>query len=700
MSSQRTLPNIYLMSLLNAAYQGLHIYWTDKDHRLLLCNVSLARCIGFSDPGELYGKTLLEIAKICHQDEKQIKKIQNNNLQIMTTRQPAVFEEQCDFDGNYAVFLSYKAPFYDEHGNVQGIFGISHDITEMKKAWLELEKSKYATDFYLESILMSSPSNIYWLDKEGRSLGYNDQQVRHLGLKSRTQALGKTIFDVAAMMGWDPEVARKIREQDLAVMDSRQPSITRETVLINDEERVYLASKSPMFDDKNEVIGILGISTDITEQALIEKNLEIARQKAEASNRAKTQFVSNISHDIRTPLVGIQGIASWLMERVPEELQQEVQALVSASDELLILLNNVINLAKLEDDEQTEVKQEVFDLQTLINKLIVLFGPVAKQRGLILEADYAEDIPQKFISDFLLVQRSILNLVSNALKFTEQGHVIVRVQKDESALNPDEQIFSLQIIVEDTGIGIAPEAQTEIFEKFYRATPSFQGKYRGSGLGLSIVARFVSKLGGNVGVRSDLGKGSRFTINLPLKIADDALGIAVKNPDDYASDHAVAIQNEVMPNQLKIEQIFPEGVSISPQPRILLVEDNPLIQKGVTHTLNKLNCFVEIAATGTRALEMAAARQYDLIFMDIGLPDHDGLWVSRQIRQLPYAQGQSQTPIVALTAHIDQKYEEICTEAGMNKIIVKPLSSEEAQRCLDRFILNHKIPESSTKSIT
>jgi two-component system, OmpR family, aerobic respiration control sensor histidine kinase ArcB len=698
MDSQLTVADLYLKSLLNATYQGLHIYWTDKDNRLLLCNVSQSRSVGFSDPGELYGKTLLEIAKICHQDEEQIKKIQNNNLQIMTMREPAIFEEQCDFGGNYAVFLSYKAPFYDENGNVQGIFGISHDITEMKKARLELEKSKHATDFYLESILLSSPSNIYWLDKDGRSLGYNDQQVKHLGLKSRTQALGKTVFDVAAMMGWDPEVARKIRENDIAVMESRQPSISRETVFISGEERTYLASKSPMFDDKNEVIGILGISTDITEQAQVEKNLEIARQKAEASNRAKTQFVSNISHDIRTPLVGIQGIASWLMERVPEELQQEVQALVSASDELLILLNNVINLAKLEDDEQTEVKQEVFDLQTLINKLIVLFGPVAKQRGLILEADYAEDIPKKFISDSLLVQRSILNLVSNALKFTEQGHVIVRVQKNESALNVDEQLFPLRIIVEDTGIGIAPEAQTEIFEKFYRAWPSSQGKYRGSGLGLSIVARFVSKLGGNVEVRSVLGKGSCFMINLPLKIADDASWIVIKNPDDYASDHAVAIQNQVTPNQLKIKQVFPEGGSISRQPRILLVEDNALIQKGVTHTLNKLNCFVEIAATGTQGLEMAATRQYNLIFMDIGLPDHDGLWVSRQIRQLPHPQGQ--TPIIALTAHIDLKYEEVCTEAGMDKIIVKPLSSEEAQRCLDRFVLNRKMSESSTKSIT
>ena len=444
-----------------------------------------------------------------------------------------------------------------------------------------------------------------------------------------------------------------------------------------------------MFDDKNEVIGILGISTDITEQVQIERKLEIAKQRAEASNRAKTQFVSNISHDIRTPLVGIQGIAGWLMERVPAELREEVQALVDTSDELLILLNSVINLAKLEDDEQTEIKQEVFDLHMLISKLIVLFGPVAKQRGLILGEDYAKDIPNKFVSDTLLVQRSILNLVSNALKFTEQGHVIVRVQKDESAMNPDEHIFPIQIIVEDTGIGIAPEAQTEIFEKFYRGTPSFQGKYRGSGLGLSIVARFVSKLGGNVIVSSELGKGSRFTINLPLKIADDTSGLAVKNPDDYACDHAVAIRNEIKPNQLKIEQVFPEGVSILELTRILLIEDNSLIQKGVTHTLNQLNCFVEIAGTGAQALEMAATRQYDLIFMDIGLPDYDGLWVSQQIRQLPYPRGQ--TPIVALTAHVGQKYETVCTGAGINKIITKPLKLAEAQHCLDRFVLNSKI---------
>ena len=179
----------------------------------------------------------MEIAELCHQDKEQIEKIQANNLQIMTTRQSAVFEEEYDFGGNYFVCLSYKAPFYDEHGNVRGIFGISHDITEMKKTRLELEKTKHATDFYLESILMSSPSNIYWLDKEGRSLGYNDQQVRHLGLKSRTQALGKTIFDVAAMMDGTLAWPKKRCEHDFFVMESRQPSIHRETVFINGDER-------------------------------------------------------------------------------------------------------------------------------------------------------------------------------------------------------------------------------------------------------------------------------------------------------------------------------------------------------------------------------------------------------------------------------------------------------------------------------
>jgi two-component system, OmpR family, aerobic respiration control sensor histidine kinase ArcB len=668
----------YLSSLLNAAYEGLHIYWLNKNHQVLLCNVTQARYLGFNNQKEIYGMSMMDIAKLCGQNFEQIKKIEANNIQIMTTLCPTIFEERFDQAGETAIFLSYKAPFLHEDGSVQGVFGISTNITASKKAELALEQSKHAVDVYLESILMSSPSNIYWLDKEGRSLGYNDQQVKHLGMKSRTQAIGKTIFDVAAMLGWDPEMAKKIREHDIVVMESRQPSIHREVVKLNGEEKTFIASKSPMFDTDGEVIGILGISTDITEQAKIEKDLAVAKEKAEASNRAKTQFISNISHDIRTPLVGIQGIASWLLEKVPQEFHQEVEAIVRSNDELLRLLNNVINLSKLEDDEKNALKAEPFDLQQLVNKLIDLFAPVAKQKGLILQSEYAHEIPKTFVSDPLLIQRSILNLISNALKFTERGKVVVRVLRDDSDPSTDDTGFPVCIIVEDTGIGIPPEAQSEIFESFYRVTPSYRGKYRGSGLGLSIVERFVNKMGGKVGVDSEVGKGSRFFINLYLKLADRNDSVTLDDLDDYAADQAAAFENKISPLQLKITQEI--GL---PFAKILLVEDNPLIQKGVVHTLNKLHCFVDVAGTALQALEKIKFNHYDLIFLDIGLPDYDGLWVCQQIRAL--STSQSQIPIIALTAHEDAEYTQVCLKAGMNSILSKPLTPADAKTCLERY---------------
>lgn len=527
------------------------------------------------------------------------------------------------------------------------------------------------THLYLESILASSPSNIYWLDKEGRTLGYNDQQIKYLGLNSRDEALGKTIFDVAALLGWDPEIPQKIRTHDLEVMNSRQPSISRETVVVNGEEKVYLGCKSPMFDETGEVIGILGISTDITEQARIEKDLQLAKEKAEAANKAKSQFIASISHDIRTPLTGIQGVASWLVDKAPVELRPEIQGLVSASQELLALLNNVISLAKLELGES--ITTEAFDLQALIYRLRDLFAPIAQQKNLALRVVYPDDVPRQFVSVPVLVQRTILNLISNALKFTKQGHVMISVtQNDDGAT---------QVSVEDTGIGIPEHLCNEIFTSFNRVTPSYQGQYRGSGLGLSIARQFAEQLGGSISVKSQLGQGSQFLITLPLPLAQANVAMAAVAVDEEVQDQVRLLQPQ---QALSTEQDIEKNAATR---HILLVEDNFLIQKGIAMLLNKLNCYVEVANNGAEAIALAGKNNYDLIFMDIGLQDQDGLAVTRQIRQsFPH---HAQTPIIALTAHLETESRASCFAAGINDIIIKPLTLENARACLEQYDLTH-----------
>ncbi len=437
-----------------------------------------------------------------------------------------------------------------------------------------------------------------------------------------------------------------------------------------------------MIDKSGEIIGLLGISTDITDQVQIEKDLEEAKEKAEVSNRAKSQFIANISHDIRTPLIGIQGLANWLEEKIPAEFRADIHAIQNSSTELLSLLNNVIHLTKLEFYDESQDKNQPFDLKMMIDQLVDLFIPVSKPKNIILKSNYPDDFPHIFISDSSLIQRAILNLISNALKFTESGHVIISVEENQASAK-DEKNFPLLIIIEDTGIGIAEEEQTKIFSSFYRVNPSYQGKYQGSGLGLSIAKRFIEKLGGKIRLSSEFGKGSRFVIELSMQPANHSSS-TINYVDEYSKSQASLIHPHKPPPSPYQQTLANNKAALT---RVLLVEDNSLIQKGATNTLNKLNCYVDIAANGTQALEMARIHQFDLILLDIGLPDYDGFWVATQIRQLAEHQF---TPIIALTGHIDEQYRQECIDVGMNDFISKPLTLTNCKVALLRFVSHYK----------
>ena len=661
-----TIPELqtYLFSLLNVAYPGLHVYWFSKDHRLLLCNQSQATILGKQNISELINKPLWEIAALMDPDleaaQKVYETVKANNLQVMTDKKPLLFEEIICSSPERS-FLSYKAPFYDDAGEVQGILGISTETTEMRNLQKQLEKSQHATDIYLESILASSPSNIYWMDQEGRIIGCNDQEAKWVGFNSRHDVIGLTIFDIAKRLGWDPALAKAIREHDLTVMKDGKPAIDREYTTVSGEEKIFLTSKSPMFDNQGEVIGILGISTEITSQIQIEKKLEQAKEAAEKANRYKSEFIANISHDIRTPLLGISGMTALLAEQLPAEFQADMRAIVNASNELMQLLNSVINLVKVEMDDIQKSRLESFNLKEMIESLIDLFTPIAQQKKLLLRVYYPENIPLYFSSATYIIRQIILNLLSNAIKFTHTGTVTLTVSQDHHATVLDNKIFPLLVTVEDTGIGIAEQHYAEIFESFHRLHPAYQNKYPGSGLGLAIVKQSATQLGGKVWVSSEVDKGSCFYLSLPLPLSD---------------------QNSVPTKHIPVKQT----PKIKPPPtsnrRVLLVEDNVLIQKITSALLNKLGLTVDTARTAMSSIELAKQNHYDLIFMDIGLPDKDGVWTAQEIRKLAH---HLHTPIIALTAHLDPSYRDTCLSAGINDLITKPLTLDNAQAFLEKF---------------
>lgn len=680
---QSVKAEVYLSSLLNTVYPGLHIYWFDCHHRLILCNRAQAIALGKKDSEELKNRSLSELTRLTEPDIKSAElfceQLIKNNIEVMHSKKPILFEEAA-FDAAGRTFLSYKEPFYDQEGKVQGILGISTEITQIKLLQKQLEQSKHATDLYLESILMSSPSNIYWLDEDGRAIGCNDQQAKCVGLNSRHDIIGLTVFDLAKRLGWDPALAQQIREHDLAVMHSGKPSIAREYVVLNGEEKIYLAAKSAMFNDEGKAIGILGISTDITEQVKIEQELQQAKEKAEAANQYKTEFIANISHDIRTPLVGIHGIATWLAEKMPAELQPEMQALINASNQLLRLLNDVIQLAKLEFTGSRKLNPEHFDLSSIINQLVELFTPAARQKNLAFNVVYPAELPRQFFGYGQLIQNTLLNLLSNALKFTDHGHVALYIERDPDPPPFPESAFPLRITIEDTGIGISAQHFSTIFENFHQLNPTYQGKYYGSGLGLAIVQKSVAQLGGKVWLNSEEGKGSRFYVSFALPPSQNP-STATNLLDAHFKNQATALHTQP---SLSIEQPEKQIQRWS----VLLVEDNALIQKVTVSILNKLRCYVDSATTAQAAVELAAHQSYDLVFMDIGLPDHDGFWTTWQIRQI--LPSYAATPIIALTAHLDEEYRHMCLAAGMNDILSKPLTIDSARRCLSQYGLNNE----------
>ncbi len=675
----QTQSDLYLESILNAEIEGLNIYWFDQNHRVLLCNNTQAQTLGYRNNEEMVGKSIGDLCQRLGYTPELERQICQNNLDIMNSRKAQIFQEVGE-DNKW--FISYKAPFYDNWGQMHGVLGVSTDITDRKELERQLISAKHATDAYLESILLSSRSNIYWMDLEGKIIGCNDQQAKCFGLSSRMNLIGKNIFDVAEILNWDPDIPKKIRENDLEIITRRLEFDYEETVNIAGEDRIYRASKAPMFDQNGQVIGIMGIATDITELKRTIQELAKAKQTAEAAYKYKTQFITNISHDIRTPLIGIKHISVWLKENIPEQYHPEVDAIIKSSDELLHLLNHILTLTKLEmkDNRKQERERENFNLKQLIKKLIDLFSSITRQKNILLQMDYASEVPETFKGYPYSIQQIILNLMSNALKFTDKGHVIVRVYKNKIPLVVSEAFFPLIIMVEDTGIGIPEDQLNAVFESFQRLNPSYQNQYSGSGLGLSIAHQSVTNLGGKIWVESKVGQGSCFFVSLNMLISQE-------KPVDLKIEDTLANQ---LDSFQKLQPLsIHQSISKKSNSHVLLVEDNVLIQKGTTHLLNKLNIYVDIAKDAKSALELVKQDFYDLILMDIGLPEEDGFWATKQIRNsFP---NYAKTPIIAITAHLDEECRAISQEAGMNDIIIKPITMEILLECLKTYGLAERV---------
>ncbi|MCK4608239.1 MAG: response regulator [Gammaproteobacteria bacterium] len=523
-------------------------------------------------------------------------------------------------------------------------------------------KEKYE---FLKKIISIMPGNVYWKDRNGVFLGCNENLAKIHKLKSSEDIVGLDDYDLLTQ-----EDADIVSQTDSYVMTlGEEKSLEEKGLNIDKEPAVYLTRKVPIFDHDNKVVGMVGISIDITDRKQVEQELRTAKTIAEQANLLKSQFIANMEHDIRTPAGGIAEMTKLLAENEKDSKRREsLLSVTRSAKQLLDLLNNILAFDHVESGS-IPVLDKKLNIRDLIYEVIELEEPVAKLKELQLLVNFSDNLPDCLIGDEHRLRRILINLISNAIKFTEKGFVSLSA---ESLETKDDKICLLSLCVRDTGLGMSEEKQNLMYEKFSRGTPANQGLHKGMGLGLYIVKQFMEDMGGEIDVKTKVNKGTEFILTLPLRIPLSGRLCLTEEPKSVSEPEKKVVE---APNIEKENE----------QLRFLLVEDEPLAQMVASAMLTEdFNIAVDVAPNSEKAIELAKANHYDLIFMDIGLPGRNGIETAKIIRESKNKN--TTTPIVALTAHNAKDAADPCLAAGMSDFLVKPLNSDKIEKMLDLWI--------------
>jgi PAS domain S-box-containing protein len=512
-----------------------------------------------------------------------------------------------------------------------------------------MDKEKFSNNIlteinkeFLDKIVKNLPGVIFWKDINSVYRGCNQTLTKVFGVKTREEIIGKTDFDFS----WGYEEAERVYNDDQQVMCTKiaKHNIYERVPLVDGGYMDVLTNKEPLLDDNGNVIGILGTATDITELKKIQDDLINAKEKAEQSNLAKSAFLAVMSHELRTPLNGIIGMADILKHTELDTEQVEgIEAIESSGLSLLGLVNDVLDQSMIESGNII-LKPCEFSLKELIDNIVMTSRTLATGKGLDFILEYKSDIPEFIFADELRIRQILLNLIGNAVKFTQHGRVSLKIEVEAI----DKQQIKLIFSVADTGVGIPINRLETIFEKFVQVESNYNRRYEGVGLGLSIAQRLAMMMNGKIVVKSDVDFGSAFTVSLLVGLIDT--------------------------KSVTQEKYFERSSSVinfsKHQLRALLVEDNFLNQKIAKTFLKDCGVIVDTASSAEEAFIHYKNTEYDLIFMDLSLPDSDGFSVTKALVSMPQNHG---VPIIALTAHVMPEDKQKCFDAGMVEVLTKPL---------------------------
>ncbi len=519
---------------------------------------------------------------------------------------------------------------------------------------------------FLLNLLYQMPGHVYWQSTDNVFLGCNEVQAQNAHLSSPEEIIGKTNFD----MPWSAE-AEKLNQLNNEVIASRttlraeEPSITRE----HPEGGVYFSEKKPLFNEQGQVIGILGVSLDITDKKALEEQLRIA-------NELKNQFIQNMQHDLRTPTSGSMVMLEHLAARETDpEKKQQLVMLYKAAKRIYNICNEIIDFDQIAKHKNPVISKK-FSLSHLIQEVIELNQPAAKMRGLELTYSIDPNIPEAVISDPKRLSRLLINLIGNAIKFTEKGSVKLEVQPIDLSHS---QKMMLEFQVSDTGIGIAEDKKDLIYEQFSRLNPANQGYYTGSGLGLNIVKHYVQDLKGEIEVESELNKGTTFYVTIPLQ----------KALNQKIRDKMIISQYGVTEVEPLDSQMILDGPAVAEPGEldILVIEDHKMTMIATLIALKDagISSKPTTAESFTNAMKLLREKRFDLVISDLGLPDGDGCDIVRLVKADP-AELNYNTPFFALTAHSDRSKKEETEMAGFIIMLTKPLAPARIKSLIDLHV--------------